>query len=127
MSEQAGGGEGQWAGLAPHRDGFLLSFSVLLSRPGVDFQGGGTRLASLGVCASPERAGDVFMHSGKLLHSGEAITAGARFIMVGFVEAAVPGRKRGANAVLPDFPMAGGVHDYAALHKGWVDLQQEAV
>ena len=49
---EAGGGEGQWAGLAPHRDGFLLSFSLLLSRPGVDFNGGGTRLATIGAVSA---------------------------------------------------------------------------
>ena len=34
--------------LSAHRDGTLLSFSVLLSEPGRDFEGGGTRFSSLG-------------------------------------------------------------------------------
>ena len=43
--------------LTPHRDGTLLSFNVLLSMPGRDFEGGGTRFCSIGdsceACKAP--------------------------------------------------------------------------
>ena len=46
--------------LAPHRDGNLLSFSILLSDPHSDFDGGGLRFHSLGPecdnCGSRQRA-----------------------------------------------------------------------
>lgn len=44
--------------LTPHRDGTLLSFNVLLSEPGRDFEGGGTRFFSIGdsceACRAPQ-------------------------------------------------------------------------
>lgn len=87
----SGGATGQdtkQAGLRLHRDGHLLSFSILLSEPhGVDFDGGGTRLETIGLSVCPEHAGDVFMHSGRMLHGGTAVTRGVRYIIVGFVEA----------------------------------------
>ncbi|CAM9471825.1 unnamed protein product [Choristocarpus tenellus] len=88
--------------LAPHRDGNLLSFNILLSEPG-SFEGGGTRFAalqgmeggSLGFCASdgvvrPSTVGDLTMHTGKLLHEGVRVTRGTRYILVGFVRVASP-------------------------------------
>lgn len=53
-----------------HRDACTLSFNVLLCSPR-DFVGGGTRLESLGVTIRPDRIGDVFMHSGQMLHGGK--------------------------------------------------------
>ena len=69
-----------------HRDGNLLSFSILLSEPGIDFAGGGLRFACL-----PEPdigCGDLTTHCGKLLHEAVAITRGRRFVLVGFVHVA---------------------------------------
>ena len=57
--------ESKRAGLPLHRDGYLMSFNLLLSKPGTEFDGGGTRLETLDVCACPDRQGDVFMHSGR--------------------------------------------------------------
>lgn len=76
--------------VALHRDGHLLSFNVLVSEPGVDFEGGGTHLALLGATVKPERAGDVTMHSGCVIHGSEAVTRGTRDIIVGFVEVDMP-------------------------------------
>ena len=100
--------------LAPHRDGNLLSFSILLSDPS-SFDGGGLRFHSLGprcdVCcksgpvidASCARCqgvgrlaitgvgrGDLTMHCGKLLHEGAPVTRGTRYVVVGFVNIESP-------------------------------------
>ena len=82
-----------------HRDGSLLSFSLLLSNPS-DFEGGGTifdALRDLPVdgessvlkaegTIQPPKAGYATLHSGKLLHGGHVVTKGQRIIMVGFVD-----------------------------------------
>jgi len=88
-----------------HRDGSLLSFTILLS-PTEDFEGGGTIFDALGdvVAAAdddddgsdsvlrppgviqPPRAGYATLHSGKLLHGGHAVTRGQRIVLVGFVD-----------------------------------------
>ena len=68
-----------------HRDKYSLSFNVLLSDPSW-FEGGGTRLETLGVTVQPEQAGDVFMHCGQMLHGGATVTKGVRYILVAFVE-----------------------------------------
>ncbi|KAH8069218.1 mandelate racemase/muconate lactonizing enzyme [Aureococcus anophagefferens] len=70
--------------LEAHRDASLLSFSVAMSSPD-DFVGGGTRFVGSGRVLRPEAAGDLVAHSGKVLHAGEAVTAGVRDILVGFV------------------------------------------
>eukprot|EP00035_Acanthoeca_spectabilis_P036267 m.38617 g.38617 ORF g.38617 m.38617 type:complete len:464 (+) comp7859_c0_seq1:166-1557(+) len=74
-------------GLPLHRDSCTLSFNVQLSDP-EDFRGGGTRLESLGVTIRPSRVGDVLLHSGQMLHGGECVSRGVRYILVGFVEVA---------------------------------------
>ena len=97
-----------------HRDGYAFSFNVLLNGPDM-FGGGGTIFPSLGSSSSsssggpaeqdsqnasdsanhatsarvsPEQMGDVLMHSGQLFHGAGRITAGVRYILVGFVEVA---------------------------------------
>lgn len=87
--------------LAFHRDGSLLSFTVLLS-PLNEFEGGGTIfdafldvvvpyddagsvLLSSGVIQPPQ-AGYVTLHSGKLLHGGHVVSKGQRIVLVGFVD-----------------------------------------
>ncbi len=87
----------QSAGLTQHRDGSLLSFSILLSDPG-DFQGGGTSFASLVGCAHtspfldsetgsvrPTERGTLVCHSGKALHGATPVTEGTRYVLIGFV------------------------------------------
>jgi hypothetical protein len=104
-------------GLPLHRDGSLLSFSVLLSRAHEGaFAGGGTRFPHLAVAdashddaASPRRVadahgvvrlrqGDACVHSGGVLHGGEAVTAGRRLLLVGFVDSVRPQRGTAAAA-----------------------------
>lgn len=99
--------DGGQAGLPLHRDGSLLSFNVLLSRPDA-FRGGGTRFPHLArrddevtadddACAFADAdgvvrpaQGDAVVHSGSALHAGEAVTAGTRLLLVGFVDSARP-------------------------------------
>lgn len=82
-----------------HRDGSLLSFTVLLSSPD-DFEGGGTIFDALrdvviegddSIIQSPgsikpPKAGYATLHSGKLLHGGHVVTQGQRVVLVGFVD-----------------------------------------
>mmetsp|Transcript_27276 Transcript_27276/g.60973 ORF Transcript_27276/g.60973 Transcript_27276/m.60973 type:complete len:339 (-) Transcript_27276:53-1069(-) len=94
---------GAQASLAPHYDDTLLSFSVLLSDPKEDFDGGGTRFpaALWGVrgeacdndgvgyqrteVLQPDARGDLVAHCGRLTHEGLRVTRGARYLLVGFV------------------------------------------
>jgi hypothetical protein len=84
-----------------HRDGSLLSFTVLLSQP-EDFDGGGTIFDALTDVGNendkqssilkasgsiqPPNAGYATLHSGKLLHGGHLVTKGQRIVLVGFVD-----------------------------------------
>ena len=88
--------------LEAHRDGSLLSFTVLLTPPS-EFSGGGTFFDALrdvepdgnqvdvlfprGVIR-PTRAGDCVMHSGKLLHGADVVMSGERTVLVGFIDVA---------------------------------------
>ena len=81
--------EATHSSLPLHRDGYELSFNVLLSEP-ESFEGGGTRLESLGLTVQPERVGDIFMHCGQMKHGGAEVTRGLRYILVGFVEICDP-------------------------------------
>ena len=89
--------------LEAHRDGSLLSFTILLNAP-TEFEGGGTffdglrdvvpstdeerKILSEGGVIRPSRAGDGTFHSGKLLHGADVVTAGSRTVLVGFVDVA---------------------------------------
>lgn len=84
-----------------HRDGSLLSFTILLS-PRDEFEGGGTIFDALGDVApgdletqsilqsagviQPPQAGYAVLHSGKLFHGGHVVTKGQRIVLVGFVD-----------------------------------------
>lgn len=85
-----------------HRDGSLLSFSLLLNDP-KEFTGGGTfydalrdvvpdsdsRAADIlheGGAIRPLKAGDACLHCGKLLHGADVVTSGHRTVLVGFVD-----------------------------------------
>ncbi|KAJ1458785.1 hypothetical protein M885DRAFT_512597 [Pelagophyceae sp. CCMP2097] len=77
--------EGGQRSLEPHRDGSLVSFSIMLSDPSTDFDGGGTLLVGKGETLSPTHRGDLVAHSGKVLHAGANVTRGRRDLLVGFV------------------------------------------
>lgn len=82
-----------------HRDGSLLSFTLLLSSND-DFEGGGTIFDALqdvpvdekipvlkdGGFIKPPQAGYATLHSGKLFHGGHVVTKGQRIVLVGFVD-----------------------------------------
>eukprot|EP00984_Skeletonema_dohrnii_P020728 scaffold10162_cov118-Skeletonema_dohrnii-CCMP3373.AAC.3 len=94
-----------------HRDGSLLSFTVLLSQP-EDFEGGGTIFDALRDAADesdqqstvlkapgsiqPLNAGYATLHSGKLLHGGHVVTKGQRIVLVGFVDVDLRNMREGA-------------------------------
>lgn len=86
--------------LEAHRDGSLLSFTLLLNSP-EQFQGGGTFFEALrdieptsnndavlrkGGIIRPQHAGDAVFHSGKILHGADVVTHGQRTVLVGFVD-----------------------------------------
>ena len=67
-----------------HKDGSLISFNILLND---NFDGGGTTINHPeGAVNHQSQKRDLFMHSGKLLHAGNKITRGQRYIIVGFIE-----------------------------------------
>lgn len=88
--------------LAPHRDGSLLSFTMVLSETN-QYKDGGTIFEALrdvdpsehpeyngnlkddGVIRV-ENPGDVVLHSGKVFHGGHIVSAGERTVLVGFVD-----------------------------------------
>jgi hypothetical protein len=124
--------------LEAHRDGSLLSFSLLLNKP-EQFEGGGTFYDALrdvdpanipvlhkGGIIRPKRAGDICLHSGKILHGADVITTGTRTVLVGFIDVAERHQHPGA---LADACTEFGRMDVAAYrfkrqaekeHKGWI-------
>ena len=97
-SSTTDGGGGGMDRLELHRDGSLLSFSLLLNDPN-DFQGGGTFYDALrdvpcttilhdGGAIRPLQVGDACLHCGKLLHGADVVTSGFRTVLVGFVNVA---------------------------------------
>jgi hypothetical protein len=69
--------------LKPHRDGSVLSFNIALN-PSKEYEGGGTWFASLDQAIKLEQ-GHMVSHASGLLHGGQGITAGTRYILVSFV------------------------------------------
>jgi len=63
-----------------HRDGTVLSFVLQLNE---DFEDGGTYIHSLGE-SLVHSTGDLCVHSGWLLHGANAISAGTRYVLIGF-------------------------------------------
>lgn len=68
-----------------HKDGSIISFNILLNDSS-DFDGGGTIIQHISgdKLYESERC-NLFMHSGKIKHSGKKITRGIRYILVGFI------------------------------------------
>lgn len=72
-----------------HRDGSIISFNILLNE---EFTGGGTIIEHVEEDGSLVKKlyvsdkGDLFIHPGKLLHSGNKIKSGVRYILVGFID-----------------------------------------
>lgn len=69
--------------LEMHKDGSVLSFSILLNDTS-EFEGGGTYFDD-GLTVYLNQ-GDMIIHSGKINHSGLPITKGVRYLLVGFID-----------------------------------------
>jgi len=71
--------------LERHKDGCAFSFNILLNSEN-DFEGGGTI-----ICENEKdilvhnTKGGLILHSGQVFHSGNIITKGIRYILVGFI------------------------------------------
>ena len=104
--------------LEMHRDGHHVSFNLALSAAQLDYFGGGSRFKRLPeVIRAPK--GHALVHGAALEHAGEAITHGARYLVVGFL-------------TIADAPPAGGsrVNELAwsaqlALTRLWGGLATE--
>ena len=77
--------EGGQRSVGLHRDGSSLSFNVLLNDAG-DFRGGGTYFDHPVNRTFKIGKGEVLVHSGKRSHAGVEITAGRRYLLVGFID-----------------------------------------
>jgi len=72
--------------LEKHRDGSIFSFNILLNNPN-DFIGGGTIFEINGKDILVNNTqGGVVLHSGQLMHSGNEIIHGKRYLLVGFIK-----------------------------------------
>lgn len=67
-----------------HRDGALVTFNILLSDP-ADFEGGGTFVEPLNKVVHLAQ-GFALLHCGHMRHGGQAISAGRRYLLVGFLD-----------------------------------------
>ena len=74
-----------------HRDGTLLSFVLQLND---DFEGGGTQVPSLGQTLL-HGVGDLCIHCGWLRHGGAPVTAGERYVLIGFCDIDAPWLDKG--------------------------------
>jgi len=71
--------------LARHKDGCAFSFNILLNDSS-NFEGGGTIINENNedILVKNEKGG-LLLHSGQVFHSGNIITKGIRYILVGFI------------------------------------------
>jgi hypothetical protein len=101
-----------------HRDSSMITFNIALSQEKEDYSGGGTRF----LISEPEviniPRGYMMSHESKLYHSGQPITSGTRYILIGFVNVRssfLPlwWRGFGAYARCLEFPLS------------WTNLRQE--
>jgi hypothetical protein len=75
--------DGGQADLEPHRDGAVVSFNIALN-PSYEYEGGGTFFNSLNAAVKIEE-GHMITHAAGVLHGGQTITKGKRYILVAFV------------------------------------------
>jgi len=76
----------QQVALESHMDGGTLSFNIPLNRPGEDFQGGGTEFPRWNNKSVQLKQGQMLIHPARMYHSGQEITNGTRYVLVGFTE-----------------------------------------
>jgi len=71
--------------LERHKDGCAFSFNILLNDEN-DFEGGGTIIdENMENILVKNQKGSLILHSGQVFHSGNIITKGIRYILVGFI------------------------------------------
>ena len=71
--------------LSRHKDGCAFSFNILLNDE-TEFENGGTIIYENGEdILIKNTKGGLILHSGQSLHSGNKITKGIRYILVGFI------------------------------------------
>ena len=99
--------------LAMHTDGSIFSFNVLLNPP-TAFEGGGTVFEATGRVVQPRAHGSALGHSGQVRHGGAPITAGERYLLVGFV-----GCKSGDSYEAQGAPLAAAEAFIKFGHGAW--------
>merc|ERR1719167_239829 len=69
--------------LRPHHDSSTYTINVALSKPGIDYGGGGCNFLRYDCSVTQTRIGWTFMHPGRLTHyhEGLPVTWGTRYIM----------------------------------------------
>lgn len=74
--------------LRPHHDASTFTLNMALNRPGIDFQGGGTRFIRYNCSLTNARQGWGLISPGRLTHYHEGLrtTSGTRYIMISFVD-----------------------------------------
>jgi hypothetical protein len=71
--------------LERHKDGCAFSFNILLNDEN-EFEGGGTIInENMQDILVKNEKGGLILHSGQVFHSGNIITKGIRYILVGFI------------------------------------------
>ena len=86
-------------GLEMHRDASWFSFVASLSRPGIDFTGGGTVFAARAHGGARPHAcprGACLLFVGQRLHGAAPVTSGVRLVLTGFVDYRAPLSARNA-------------------------------
>lgn len=101
-----------------HRDQSTISFSIALNGVG-EYDGGGTYFAALGGCSSagaeegvmrPDSGGMVSFRGDELLHGGDPVIRGRRYIIVAFCHIApLPPRRRDLNGGVDNEAEVGAV------------------
>ena len=76
----------EFAGIALHRDAEDYGFVIQLNEPR-EFDGGGTAYPNhVEIDAAPLGQGDMGAHPGYVLHGGNNVTRGVRYILAGFLK-----------------------------------------
>jgi len=86
--------------LPVHKDQSTHSFTISLNDPS-EYEGGGTYICDLGEALSPSK-GHVLSFEGELLHGGEPITKGTRYIIAAFCYVEKPGAESSAPQPFPE-------------------------
>ncbi|XP_043918973.1 procollagen-lysine,2-oxoglutarate 5-dioxygenase 1 [Protopterus annectens] len=74
--------------LRPHHDASTFTINIALNRPGIDYEGGGSRFLRYNCSVTDSRKGWALMHPGRLTHYHEGLPtiSGTRYISVSFVD-----------------------------------------